>query len=574
MPQAEPPEPLAARGGRLGAFGRWLRSVGSEGRLQAEVARQAREIQALKARAEAAEHTARLTESLSGIGDSIQDVIMRIDAEGTILFVSPAARRLGLELAETVGRRVWTLTDEVLAHMPAESLARYRRGEPFPQGRRFETVIQGTDGAPLWLESVENAVYAEDGAFDGLVAVLRDVTDRRRLEDELRRKQAEAEAAMVVKSEFLANMSHEIRTPLTAVLGYAGMMAKMADLPEKARVYADRVARSGEALNVIVNNILDFSKVEAGQVVLRGGLCAIRDLVADATAQVREAADQKGLTLAVELESPLPEAVLIDRIRVNQVILNLLSNAIKFTPVGSVTLRLRHDAAAERLHVSVTDTGVGIPPDQADRLFQRFSQVEGSNTRRFGGVGLGLAISRGLVELMDGRIGFESAPGQGSTFRFDIAAPAVAAAATPDTVDAAAPVALRPLRILLADDVATNRELIAALLGPFAPEITEAANGAEAVDAAARDGFDIVLMDVQMPEMDGLAATRAIRQASPRNAGTPVIAISASVLPSDVEACREAGMNDHVAKPIDPRELLTKMANWTDPDDGTRTAAA
>lgn len=509
------------------------------------------------------------------MAENVQDVILRIDADGVVVFVSPSVRTLGYEPEAIVGRSIFEFMEAASVERIHESLAAAVAGDTAADPERDEVSVFRADGSVVWMESVGTGIHDETGAYRGAVAVLRDVTERRALEEDLRRKTSEAEAAAGAKSEFLANMSHEIRTPLTAVIGYAGLIAKMTDLPDKARTYADRVSRSGEALNAIVNSILDFSKIEARRIKLRPEPYALRDLVEDALAQVRNSAEQKGLLLRAETPVATPDAVLVDRLLIVQVITNLLANAVKFTETGSVTLRLRHDLADQRLHVAVVDTGIGIAPDQVDRLFERFTQVEASNARRFGGVGLGLPIAKGIIELMGGRIGLESQPDEGSTFSFDIPAPAIAM--TP--ADANAPIddrisGLRRLRILVADDVTANRDLIAAILGPIEPDIVEAADGAEAVALAGREAFDILLMDVQMPGLDGLAATREIRASSPLNRATPVIAVSASVLPSDVEACLSAGMDDHIPKPISPAELFEKVTAWAERKAGSRESRA
>jgi CheY-like chemotaxis protein len=251
------------------------------------------------------------------------------------------------------------------------------------------------------------------------------------------------------------------------------------------------------------------------------------------------------------------------------VLLNLLNNAIKFTARGSVRLAVSYSAdGGGRLRVSVSDTGVGVPEEALGRLFQRFSQVDGSTTRQYGGTGLGLAISKALVETMGGAIGVESHAGVGSTFWFHIAAPP--ANLTPSAIkpdDHGFEIA--PARILVVDDVATNRELVRTMLSPFGHVVTEASGGAEAVQAAMHSVFDLILMDLQMPGMDGLAATRAIRSTCRLNQATPILAVSANVLPENQDACRAAGMDDHIAKPLDPAELLTKVSAWTAPAEAT-----
>jgi signal transduction histidine kinase/ActR/RegA family two-component response regulator len=407
----------------------------------------------------------------------------------------------------------------------------------------------------------------EVGELARALGVFRDnALAKKRLDDELVRSRVAAEtaeAAARTKAEFLANMSHEIRTPLTGVIGFAGLLERMEGLPEKARTYTRRIATGGQALLSLVNDILDFSRIEAGQIELDPQPLDLRALLSDTADLVRPEAEKKGLELRLDMDAGLPTRVCVDGERLRQVLLNLIGNAIKFTPEGVITIGASGpDAQDGRLRFSVADTGVGISAEHGERLFQRFSQVDGSNTRRYGGAGLGLAISKGLVELMGGEIGVESEENRGATFWFTVCA---------STVDQAAPAPEEPdsswsigrLRVLLVDDVAVNRELLTALLAPFDMRVSEASNGAEAVEAAQRDPFDLILMDLQMPVMDGLAAAKAIRASSPLNNATPILAVSANVMPPQVEACHAAGMNDHIGKPIDPHVLLSKIDQWT-----------
>ena len=407
----------------------------------------------------------------------------------------------------------------------------------------------------------------EVGDLARALAVFRAYAEAKQTMDEQllasRIAQETAEASARAKAEFLANMSHEIRTPLTAVIGFAGLVAKMGGLPERAEAYTRRILTGGQALLSLVNDILDVSRIEAGQVELDAQPFDLERLFVDTVELVRAEAEKKGLALRLALPAALPGEVLGDAARLRQVLLNLVGNAIKFTSEGSVTVQATHKVElGGRLLVKVSDTGVGISEEDRDRLFHRFSQVDASATRRHGGAGLGLAISKGLVELMGGQIGLDTTKGRGSTFWFDILAPVAASSSS------AAPAATEPLlepvpmRILVVDDVAVNRELVSALLSPFALKVSEAANGEEAVEVAQHASFDLILMDLQMPGMDGLAAARAIRSGSRLNALTPILALSANVMAPQVEACRAAGMNDHIAKPINPTELLSKIDRW------------
>jgi signal transduction histidine kinase/ActR/RegA family two-component response regulator len=391
-------------------------------------------------------------------------------------------------------------------------------------------------------------------------ALAKAALDEQLLASRIARETAEASAR--AKGQFLANMSHEIRTPLTAVIGFADLMAAETNLTEKAQTFTRQIQVGGKALLALVNDILDVSRIEAGQVDLDVQPCALHALIRETLELVQLSADRKGLALILSLEG-LPEHVMADRARLRQVLLNLMSNAIKFTSQGSVTLEARyrpdHDG---RLCVRIRDTGPGIGEQDQLRLFHRFSQIDASNTRHFGGAGLGLAISKGLVELMGGEIGLESAEGIGSTFWFEIPAPFAAEAAAPAPDVLAGPLERKPARILVVDDLSVNRELVSAMLSPFNLDLTLAASGAEAVETASREGFDLILMDVQMPGMDGLAATQAIRAAAGPNATAPILALSANVMKEQVQAYRAAGMNDHIAKPIDTAELLGKINHW------------
>jgi PAS domain S-box-containing protein len=498
------------------------------------------------------------------LAENIGDIVIKNNLDGIIEYVSPSIKRLtGLDPDKWIGKH---LNDRIVVDKEFRTPKFTEHEKPLPTGRDNEFQYRRADGSLGWVQSNPTILRDPDGRPAGMMSVLRDVTERRAIEDELRRKTAEAEAAVQAKAEFLANMSHEIRTPLTAVIGFGDLLAKMSDLPEKSQLYAQRIASSGEALLGIVNSVLDFSRVEAGEVELQRQSIDPVDLAGQILDQFRDKAAARGLALTLEVEEPLPVAVLADRGRLGQVITNLLANAVKFTRQGGITIRLGYDLSAQSLQFAVADTGIGIPQGQAGRLFERFTQIDGSHTRQFGGVGLGLAISRGLVELMGGDIRVESEEGVGSTFRFTVHAPPV----IPGQVSAAAVAEdhdVAPIRILVVDDVTVNRELISAMLEPFELRLTEAEDGQAAVEAAEREAFDLILMDVQMPRMNGLSATKVIRAKSKLNCRTPILALSANVLPQHVDECLWAGMNDHIGKPINVGELLSKIEQWTRAED-------
>jgi signal transduction histidine kinase/AmiR/NasT family two-component response regulator len=378
-----------------------------------------------------------------------------------------------------------------------------------------------------------------------------------RREQALERAREAAESANRAKSQFLANMSHEIRTPLNGILGMAQAVARNEPDPARREQLAV-IRRSGEVLLGVLNSILDLSRIEAGQLELEAHDFDLGEMVAAACEPFAALAADKGLAFAVEIA---PEAAGVwrgDSLRLRQVLSNLAANAVKFTEAGGIALRVR--ATAEGLAFDLSDTGVGIAPELQDQIFEKFSQADASTTRRFGGAGLGLAICRELVTLMGGRMRVESAPGRGSVFAFDLPLARAGAAAAPDREDAGAP-HTGPLRILAAEDNETNQRILAALLEPAGVALTLVADGREAVDAFVRERFDLVLMDIQMPQMNGVAATRAMRaaEASADRPRTPILALTANVMSHQIEEYRAAGMDDVIAKPIQAESLFMQI---------------
>ncbi|HEX4197761.1 MAG TPA: ATP-binding protein [Caulobacteraceae bacterium] len=382
---------------------------------------------------------------------------------------------------------------------------------------------------------------------------------QRRVARRLRAAQLRAESANRSKSEFLANMSHEIRTPLNGVVGVAEMLAG-ARLPKREREMVEIIRNSGQSLERLLSDVLDLARVEAGQLAIEYAPFHAADLVRAVAGLARLRADEKSLGLKVEIAPELEGWFLGDAARVRQILTNLVSNAVKFTAAGSVTIQAAADDG-RRLEFAVIDTGVGFDAEAKARLFARFQQADGSITRRFGGSGLGLAISRQLALLMDGEIDCESEPGQGSRFRFSAPFERAAAPAVPEDETQALGVLDRPMRVLVADDHATNRTVIRMMLDQFGVEAVMVENGAEAVAALARQAFDMVFMDMQMPVMDGLEAVRTIRAAERAGGRTPmpIVMLSANALPEHLEAGRRAGADGHVSKPVTAASLLAAL---------------
>jgi signal transduction histidine kinase/ActR/RegA family two-component response regulator len=500
-----------------------------------------------------------------------------------------AAARRDLETVRRLAREAQTLS--VIAHVEAEVLfAEGRSGEAFRVLRAHtrETEMEAAqsysagihqvtgnmqqqlDERRRQLETTRNNTRLQGAVivigvifllFAGAMLVL-----QFRQAGRLKLAQRRAEEANRAKSEFLANMSHEIRTPLNGVVSMADSLARR-DLDSQEQEMVELIRSSGQTLERLLSDILDSAKIESGQVTIEPTTFDLKHTVGDVALLWRAKAEDKGVALEFDFDvGGLPKWVEGDAVRLRQVLTNLVSNALKFTSEGAVTLSVSV-AGDERVAFRVSDTGVGFDADQKARIFRRFQQADGSITRRYGGTGLGLAISTALVDLMGGTLECDSTPGEGSSFWFDIPLPrAEAGEAEPAPAESAADICQAPLRILLADDHPANRKVVEIMLAATRMEMVAVEDGRQALDAFAAGGFDLVLMDMQMPVMDGLTATREIRalEAAGGLARTPVLMLTANAMAEHVEAGRMAGADGHLTKPITLAALFDAIAAAVD----------
>ncbi len=498
------------------------------------------------------------------LSDAAPDLVFIINKDDNVEYINNvAAKYLNLQPQEVIGRARSELFPPDVCDAQGKKLQKvFENGEPVRNSLSKVTF----HSREVWLDTQMVPLRKNSGGVTAVLGVSRDITELKRSEEILRKAKEVAEAATRAKSEFLANMSHEIRTPMNAVIGMTGLLLDE-DLTTNQKECLEIIRRSGDALLSIINNILDLSKIEACATDLEYQPFDLHRCVEASLDLVSADADKKGISTKCEFLDSTPAVILGDPTRLSQILVNLLSNAVKFTEKGEISVSVsgkRLEGENYEIHFAVRDTGIGIPRDKMERLFKSFSQIDSSTTRKYGGTGLGLVISKKLVEMMKGTIWAESEAGSGTTFHFTInVQKTLLEPIDINKLDSKSDARLhgnldRHLNILLAEDNLINQMVTQRMLNKLGCRADIANNGIEVLRALERQSYDVIIMDVLMPEMDGLEATREIRRRWPGN-GPKIIAMTASVLKGDRETCLAAGMDGYISKPAKLVELRSAL---------------
>ncbi len=493
--------------------------------------------------------------------DAAPDAHLVVDREGAIVYVNAQTEKLfGFTRAELFGQPIECLVPDRFRAVHADQRDSYSRAPKLrPMGTGKELYGQRKDGSEFPVEISLSPI--KSGNSQLITAAIRDITTQKAAEEALTKARETAEAANRSKSEFLANMSHEIRTPLAGIVGYAQMIALYCHNDEDRKDYVAKIQSCTHTLTALIDDILDLSKVEAGALNIESLPISVAAEVDNVLNLLQARADEKKIQLQVIYERPLPAQIISDPTRVRQILVNVIGNGIKFTEKGSVILRIGQNKT--NIQFSITDTGCGLSREEQGRLFQSFAQADSSTTRRFGGTGLGLALSRKLARALGGELEIkESAPGRGSTFVLTL--PQDQAALKIGSVDGSNLVhspkqplpSLQGYRVLIAEDNPDNRALVARFLQESGAETTLAVNGLEALELAKANKYSAILMDMQMPVMDGYDATQRLRS---ERISTPVIALTAHAMNGEKEKCLSLGCQAFLTKPIDVEILVRKV---------------
>jgi PAS domain S-box-containing protein len=514
------------------------------------------------------------------------DPILIEDLEGHVINMNAEAERsYGWSRDELIGQEIKAIVPPERHDQAGELLERCKAGK---EVRNIEGLRWTKEGKTVPVLLTLSLLKDVTGKAMGVATLAKDISAQKRVEEVLRLHRDrlaetveertrdlalardEAEAATLAKSDFLANMSHEIRTPMNAIIGLSYLALKT-ELTPKQHDYINKVQFSSNALLGIINDILDFSKIEAGKLDMESVPFHLEDVLENLANLVGLKTEEKGLKLLFEVNNEVPTELVGDPLRLGQIMINLANNAVKFTDTGQIVVGVSPVAVTDEkaeLQFSVQDSGIGLTKEQCGKLFQAFSQADTSTTRKYGGTGLGLTISKKLTEMMDGKIWVESEPGVGSTFIFTAVFGRHSEKRSERSIakgDIHGLDNIRGARILLAEDNEINQQIAQEILEQVSLAVEMANNGREAVEMAEKNTYDVILMDIQMPEMNGFEATKEIRNLKSDIRNVPIIAMTAHAMAGDREKSIEGGMNDHVTKPIDPNELFAALIKWIKP---------